>query len=53
MDIQNNSLFDNNAYYSNDEFNIYEEYGVLTRDFFNRVKEIEQLIVENFQKAEN
>ena len=52
MEIQN-SLFDNKAYYSNDNYNIYEEQNILTRDFFLRVKEIEQLIGENFQKAEN
>jgi hypothetical protein len=52
MEIQN-SLFDNKAYYSNDDYNIYEEQNILTRDFFLRVKEIEQLIGENFQKAEN
>lgn len=48
-----NSLFENKAYYSNDDFNIYEEQNILTKNFFLRVKEIEQLIGENFHKAEN
>ena len=47
---QQNSLFENNAYYSSadEQFNVYEEQNILTKNFFLRVKEIEQLIAENF-----